>query len=424
MLFSTVLLIFSAPIILPFDGTVIQAIIAAYAALSLAIVVIRIRPAEAAFFSHLAWPIASVAVVPAIWMIIQVLPFQSIAHPIWQSASAALGQSLPGSVTVDTGGTLISLVRYLSAFAIVFMTMAVAADRRRARQILYALTTAATFTSLSILAHKFGALYFLADADNLQINAAAVAIAVSGISLAVACLINAFERKKSQQPGQFNWLEIPLCFVALVVCGSAVIFDASGEVYFAALCGIFTVASALGIRRFSLGPWGIAAVVSIVLFIIIAIVVFEPSNRTLGLTIAYAVRTSPQIAAITQRIIAESSLFGTGAGTFAAITQIYQDIDGSMTADAAPTAAAVIAIEMGRPFLLASIAGTVVLVVVLFRGALRRQRDFFCPIAGAGCVATIALLSFGGTALFNTSVAITVSATIGMALAQSKSRLV
>jgi hypothetical protein len=43
-------------------------------------------------------------------------------------------------------------------------------------------------------------------------------------------------------------------------------------------------------------------------------------------------------------------------------------------------------------------------------------------MAGASCVVTVALLGFGNVGLFSTPALIIAAATVGMAIAQSKSR--
>ena len=92
------LLILVAPFIVIFDGPVIRALIAAAAAVTMAIVGGRIRPGEAGFLSTAIGPAAIIAFVPAIWMLIQVIPSQNagLAHPIWRSAEAALGHRVAG----------------------------------------------------------------------------------------------------------------------------------------------------------------------------------------------------------------------------------------------------------------------------------------------------------------------------------------
>jgi hypothetical protein len=141
-------------------------------------------------------------------------------------------------------------------------------------------------------------------------------------------------------------------------------------------------------------------------------------------TLAFAASPQSPLIALTRRILTETSWLGTGAGTFAAILPVYRDINELAAGNVAPTAAAAIAIEMGKPFLVAAIIGGIALIIMLLRGAARRGRDSLYPTAGASCVVAITILAFNNQGVFNTSVLVIVATTIGMAIAQSKSRSV
>ena len=91
-----VLPIVTTPAMLVLDGPIMHGIIVAAAAGLVAVVGFRIRHGELDFLLSVIRPIALVAVIPALWMLIQVLPLGAIglAHPIWESASAALRRPL------------------------------------------------------------------------------------------------------------------------------------------------------------------------------------------------------------------------------------------------------------------------------------------------------------------------------------------
>ena len=425
------ILLVTAPIFIIFDGPIIHGVITAVAAVSVAVVSVRIRPGEAGFLSMVIWPVAIVAAVPALWMLIQLLPLQKIglANPIWESAAAALGRPLAGSISIDPGATLISFVRYLSAAAIAFVAAAVAVDRRRAEWVLFALMAATTLIALMVLVAGLGGFTFLYSNGGLAGDAATESAGL-GVILAAAAALHIFEHGKTQRPDQVGsgfWHRstFAACLVAVAICSLALIVGATSQVYFAVACGVATLAAAVVIRRFGLGLWGNSAIISITLFIAIAIVVLQPGDRTMSLTIVFATHASASLIAVAQRVLAEASwAVGTGAGTFAAILPIYLGLDELSTGTIAPTAAAAIAVEMGRPLLGAILIAAIALVVTLLRGALRRQRDSFYSTAGAGCVTTITLLTFGNAALFSTPVLVIAAVIIGLAIAQSRSRLI
>jgi hypothetical protein len=115
-LFFLVLLIVTTPVILIFDGPIIHGLVTAAAAVSVASVALRIRPGEAGFLSSVIRPMAIIAAIPALWMLVQVLPLKSVglANPIWESAAAALGRPLAGSISIDPGLTVSSLRQRMS----------------------------------------------------------------------------------------------------------------------------------------------------------------------------------------------------------------------------------------------------------------------------------------------------------------------
>ena len=421
-----VLLIVTTPALVIFDGLITCGAITAAAATLTAIVGLRIRPGEAGYLWSVARPIAIVAALPALWMLVQALPLGAIglAHPIWKSAAIALGRPLTGSISIDPGTTLISLARYLSMATIAFVASAAAIDRHRAEAILFALITAVTLIALLILT---GGYTLFSSHDGETARLAASDCAALGIILAAAGAVHALDRgnlraqDQAKSAGLFQ-LAFVACLGAAAICSIAVFVSATPQAYFAAGCGIASLAIAIIIRRLRFGPWGYSAIVSIALVIAFAAVALRPGGQTSDLTVAYAGRASEPEIAVTQRVLADTSWMGTGAGTFAAIFPIYRDIDELAIAPLSPTGVATIAVEMGRPFLWAVLIAAIALVVTLMRGALQRGRDSAYSEAGASCCVVIAVLAFGNAGVFTTPVLVVASAIIGIGIAQSKSR--
>ena len=432
-MFSTllilVLVVFATPITILFDGVITQGLVAAIAALSLAIVALQIRPGEAGFLSGVIRPVAVVAVIPAVWMLVQVLPIQNVglAHPIWKSTAAALGHPVTGSISIDPGATLVSFVRYVSATALAFVAAAVATDRRRAEWILFALVGATTLIALMALALKTGIFTNFSAPGREHAATTAADGASLGVVFATAAALPSFERSEGIRPGQGKSLSIwPLlvaCLIALATCFVAVVVQGTSQAYYAVFCGLATLAIATIIRRYSFGPWGIAAIISVTVFVAIAVITLHAGSRPLDLTVTFASQAPGPLVASTQHMLAETRWAGTGAGTFAAVLPIYQGIDELGIGQIAPTAAAAIAIEMGWLIFWAMLMAAFALVFFLLRGALRRQRDSYFSTAGAGCTVVTALLSFSNVSLFTTPISAIVAIAIGMAIAQSKSRL-
>jgi hypothetical protein len=422
-------LILATPLTIIFDGPNVPGLLAAVAAISLAIVGLRIRPREAGFLLSVIGPVALVAALPAIWMLVQAMPLSGsgLAHPIWKSAGAALGLPMAGSISIDPGATLVSFVRYLSATAIAFVAAAVAIERRRAEWIFFTLTVALILIALMSLAVSLGVFTFPNSEDFGQRRVAAIDCAGLGIIFTAAAALHTSERSKERKSDQtVPWISptFVVWLAGLAICLLAVIIDATGATYFAVIFAVATFVAAGIIRRFGLGSWGIAAIVSIIMLAALAAVAVQPSIRTLDFTLAFAAHARTALIAVTQRVVSETAWTGTGAGTFAAILPIYGDIDELATGHIAPTAAAAIAVEMGRPFFWAILLAATALALALVRGALSRQRDSYYSTAGASCVVAITLLLFSNVGPLSTSVMLIGSVAIGIAIAQSKSRYV
>jgi len=149
--FILVALICECPAILLWDGLITQSLITGAVAAALLVTARSLRPGETKFFVSIIGPFTAAAVVPALWMVVQVIPLRAFAHPIWKSAEAALGKPLTGTISIDLGNSIIALDQYLSVVAVVFLASAIAVDRQRAASLLFALTGAASLVALVAL---------------------------------------------------------------------------------------------------------------------------------------------------------------------------------------------------------------------------------------------------------------------------------
>ena len=424
------LLTVTTPAMLLFDGPIVHGLVMMAAAISVAVVALRIRPGEAQFLLLLIRPMAIGAAFPALWILFQVLPLNAVglANPIWKSAAAALGQSLAGCISIDPGASLISLAHYLSLAAIAFVATAVTIDRQRAERILYLLTATTSLIALFELVIRLGGFTFLSDGESA--NDAAADIACLGAILSAAAgshIFETFARRKGRKPDQVGSVWSLPVFVASLVAGVisflAVIAVATSGTFFAVTCGLATLAIAVIIRRFRFGPWGNLAIVAVAIFVVVAAIVLHPGARKTDLVLAFTTRApSAPVIALTQRVLKETNWTGTGAGTYAAVLPIYGGVSEINAGSIAPTAAAKVAVEMGRPFFWTILAAAIALAISFLHRALKRGRDTFYSTAGASCIVTITVLSFGNAGVLATPVFVVVSVVIGMAIAQSRSR--
>jgi hypothetical protein len=409
-------LICASPVILLWDGAIIQGLVAWIIAVALAITAQTLRPGESEFLVSIIRPLAAVAAVPALWVLVQLLPLRLLAHPIWKSAETALGHPVAGTISVDPGASVIALGQYLSVIAVAFLSAAVAVDRQRAEWILFALTAAVTAVALMIM-------------TPLATFARAQAIDCAGIGtiIASAACIRTIERYETRRSSPQRSVPVLLwtfvaCSAALAICGAVVILGATREMLIATAYGIFALACISLIRRFALGAIGTTAIAAPALGAAILLLAYQSAERGTSVPLALAGASDPSLVALSERVLHDAPLVGTGAGTFAALVPTYRQIDDPPLGSTAATAAATLAIELGKPIFWLIAVATAACIFILLGASLQRRRDSFYPAMGGSCLITLLLLSFNNAGLFGTASSSIAAAVIGLAIAQSKSR--
>ena len=422
--FILVTLICASPIILVVDGLIMQGLVAWIVASALAIIAQSLHPGEAKFLVSLILAPIAVAAVPALEMLIQLLPLRVFAHPIWTSAEQALGYPVAGAISVDLGQSVIALGKYLSMAAVALLSAAVAVDRVRAEWLLFALTAAGATIGLGILAQHvfypglvFGALP----------RAQATDCAAMGAIFASAALIRAIERYETRRSGLQRSAPTLLrtgaaSTAALVICVAALIPGATYWTLFASGCGLAAFVCVSIIRRFARGPWSSAAIAASACGVALLLLAHHPPERGRSLPVAFAPASSASLTALSERVLADAPLVGTGAGTFAAVAPIYREMDDPPPGPIAPTAAAAVAIELGKPMLFLIVVATAAAIFILLRGSLRRRRDSFYSAMAGSCLITLLLLAFTNAGLLGTATSLIAAAMLGLGFAQSKSR--
>jgi hypothetical protein len=419
-------LIIGSPAILWLDGPIMQALVTGAA--GVAVVSCTMRPGEAIFFVSFARPAALLAAVPALWMLIQVVPMGLFAHPIWASAQAALGHPILGSISIDVGAGALALGRYLTIVAIGFWTAAAAIDRQRAEHILFALVAATGLIALIMTAAKlFGFGDFRSAAGPALMQA--TDSMVIGVIVAGAAMVRTLERYETRRanPGRSVTTltaTFAACAAAFTLCFGSLLALAPRSVLVPAGYGIGVVAAIVLIRRLDLGRWGIAGICASAIVVAAPVGAGYLGGAKQDFSFGFA-RPSPEaLVSTTQRMLIDAPFLGTGAGTFAAIAPIYHDIDDSASFTTASTVAAAAAIELGRPILWLLVLTAGGAIAILLRAALRRGRDSFYAAAGAGTLMALLLLIFTNAGLLGTAPAMLAAATLGLAFAQCKSRSV
>jgi hypothetical protein len=416
-----ILLIGASPAILLIDGPGVYGGVAATVAVAVVIVAQSIRAGQAEYLVTQLRSAAFVILVPALWIFIQILPLGPIglSHTIWETAHQALRRPIMGSISIDTGATLISLCRYLSLACLLFVASAIAIDRERAAWLLFALLGATVVIAAIVIAADVGKFTF----KDRMTSDYALATATVGTIVSATAATRAFERLEIRGWAVNSSSAAPVagCLAALLLCLVAIILDGDGIHMFGVGYGLAAFGAVVVIRHFGLGLWGRSAMAAAALTLgsLIAYALLTKHND--DLTLIAASHASTSLIATTRRILADINWTGVGAGTFASLLPIYRDADDLIDV-AAPTAAAAITIELGRPMFWAIAIAAIFGILALFQAALRRGRDSFYPAAGASCLVTMFILSFGDAGLFGTTPSIVTSTVLGLAFAQTRSR--
>jgi hypothetical protein len=425
--FILVALICASPAIMLLDGPILQGLVAGVTAAGIAIVGRTMRAGETEFTISIVARLLAFAALPALWMLVQILPFRAVAHPIWGSAEAALGHPLAGSISVDTGDTIMALGQYLTIVAVALLSAAVAVQRQRAEWILFSLTGASALMALILITHDLFRLGFLAAEAASFERSQVVDCITLGTIISAAAAIRTIERLETRKTHPERSVPVLLLTFAasgatLAICLAALMLGERGGALVAAAYGLLVLASVVAIRRLGLGPWGMAGLATAASSVAILSVVLQPALGTKSLLLVFASSPTP-VAVAAQRALDDAPLTGVGAGAFAAIAPIYRQAGDAEASLTAPTTAAAVDIELGGPMLWLIIAAVAAGTLTLLQASLRRGRDSFYTAAGGGCLTTVLALSFVNAGLLGTATAIIIAATVGLAFAQSKGRL-
>jgi hypothetical protein len=425
-----VALICASPAIVVFDGPIARALVAGVTAIGLFILLRTMRPGETSFFLSTTRTVAYVAVIPAIWMLIQVIPLGVLINPVWNSAATAMGRPLSGAISIDIGAGVIALGQYITLIAISLLSAAVAIDRQRAEWTLFSLMAATTVVALGVIVSQLFDPKRASDWGTSLPHTQALDCAALGVIFAGAIALRTLERYETRRASRDR--SVPLLMVsfacsamALLICAVALALNAQISVLVATAYGIAALGAVVFIRRLGLGPWGIVAVVLPGVALAAFLIAGNPTLGTKSFYLIFGSHVSDALTSTSQRILTDTPLWGTGAGGFSAIAPIYSDINEVTSQSAgAPTAAAAAAIELGTPLLWFIAGATISAIVVLFRASLQRGRDSFYANAGAACLLVLLLLGFINAGLLGMGIAMIAAVTVGLAFAQSRSRSV
>jgi len=352
------------------------------------------------------------AIVPAIWMAVQLLSTPIGAHSIWIYANGAMGRQSWGHVSVDLGMTILALIFYLANVSLILVGVFVARDRRGAELVLAVVTATMAITTIILLIGR------LTSAFDGNLNEILGAVSAFGILLSLACGTRAIEQRESGHDEREGRVALLASGVALAIGVIGLGVGATFHVWLTTAFGVVTFGSIQVIRRTALPGWA-ALMLTTTLLLAAAMIVawrYDPM-RSVSPLLQFATASSADAISLTQRLLSDTRWLGTGAGTYSTLLPIYQELSSSVTN--APSTASALAIELGWPIFFFIIATTAWLIIMLYRGALARGRDSYYPAVAAACAVVLFGEAFCDTSLLNSCVAVTGDAIIGLGLAQS-----
>ena len=407
------------------DGALGQELIALAVAIILLMAAATAPQSEITNTFRLLKRIAIAILLPVAWMLLQIapIPFASLVNPIWLTASAALNEpSLLGHISLDPPSTLRCLMHYLTIVALVVATIIITQDRQNAETTLFVLCTVTAVMSAVLLLSRHGSLI-----GDVEAVATYVATCIAGILLNTAGITLLIERhlsRRDRKASPFGPL-LPgfgLCLAAATLCAAAILSVAPGDTVVATGFGLMFIFMIALVRRFAVRPWSLGVLLAIVGALALGIAVVRFQGDTSGSILAMSSSGPSESLAIVVRAIPDFKWFGGGVGTYSAVTEIYRDYGTAPVPDP-PSTMAAIALEWGQPAL-AIVAGIAVqLFVFVFRGALRRGRDYFFSAVAAATVVVVFYEALSDASLTHFKVQVIIAVIMGLGISQSIGRM-
>lgn len=373
-------------------------------------------------FARLLRPLLVLALLaPAIWMALQLVPIpvRGLGNPIWATASAALNEPLAERLTVDVRATILAATHYSAVVALALLSAVVALDRQRAAQLLDMLVLTTTFVCAYSIWRYTGGLDASSPSESALTVTNGAVPAVLGLLLCAAMVVRTINQiRRVRKPSGFApgpITKLSLALLAMLICLVAILVRSSSSIAIAALLGTGLLFSVFAIRKWFYRIWGTTGVLATAAVVFLASLTFVPMKKNADLTIALSMQNH----AATERMLQDAGLAGSGAGAYAVLLPIHRDM-GTLALRERPTAAAAIAIEMGRTFLGGLLIVAVLGACTLFRRSLLRGYDYVYAALGAGASVSIAVLALVEDGILDFGASLLAAALYGLAFAKSQ----
>lgn len=388
---------------------------------------------------HSIWPVALLFTGTVVWAWLQTRSFMppALDHPLWELADTTLGWSLPGAISLDPFETVSAIVRLLTYGGIFWLALQYGRRSSRARTAMVVLSFSGMVYALyGLLIYLLGfevILFFrktayLGDLTSTFVNRNSYAtLAGLGLVCATGLITVAITKVASAHSslavGALRVIEaltekgwpMVVCWLVLLL---ALILTHSRAGFFSTMLAIATFLVAAGMtravdRRLAIGLGAGCA------FVLVLFLLFN-GHQILARLLETSV-TEEERPLVYERVIdaiGDSSLVGSGYGTFAEVFRFYRtpEIQGTFTK--AHSVYLENALELGLPAALALFATLLCLALICVAGIRRRRRDAVYPCIGLAATVLVGVHSTVDFSLQIPAVAATYAFLMGIACAQ------
>lgn len=403
------------------------------------------RAPPLAAWSRLRWPLLLFALA-SIWIVLQLVPWTPAAwhHPIWTMGAEALGETLPGRISIDPQAGLFAFVRLLAYAAIFWLASQYGRDVGRAGMGLQVFTVAAAAAAgLGLVLWSAGVDHFLwFDADFVRVQTRyGVRLAIPFVNpnhlasfagMGLICGVGLLagearglwrpETAPSEKLRRFldnvvarRWYLVAAC----ILLAAAVVLSTSRGGMLATGLGLLVLTAGLARRR---RPRFITMLAGAIVVAVGLGVVFAPSLARVANRVAASDLQDEQRLVLygnTLKAIGASPVLGYGYGGFPSFYRFYGANDLSKVVEAAHSTVLENTAELGIPAACALFLAILLPIVWCWTSTRERRRDQQFPAIAAAVGAALAIHSMVDFPLQIPAIAAAFSLILGLGSAQS-----